>query len=165
MGAVKEWAFSVCVAAVVGTVAEMFSPEGSTKRIFRLCITVFFICCLFSPLIGIITDAVGSKGAFGDAFVESGAEYLEEENSVEEDYVSYILSEFQKNIEEIVKETLRELEINTSEVAVSVNIDADNCISINEVEVMLSEDVRAMGPDAVLAIKKRIGITPKISFK
>ena len=160
-----EWAFSVCVAAVVGAAAEMFSPEGSTKRIFKLCVTVFFICCLFSPLLGIAADIIQNED-FADEFINGQAdEWMSEENSLDKEYGQYVVDEFKRNIEDIVRDALKEIKINNAEVEVSVNIDADNCISITEVEVILSEDVRELGADVAFAIKKRIGTTPNIYFK
>lgn len=47
----KQWAFSVCAAAVAGGIAHMILPKSGLSKIFSLTASVFFLCALLSPLL------------------------------------------------------------------------------------------------------------------
>ena len=52
MDSVMKWGMSLCCAALAGGVAQILSPGGSMERIFRITLSVFFLCCVVSPFNG-----------------------------------------------------------------------------------------------------------------
>ena len=161
MDAIRRWAFSLCAAAIAGTIAEMFSPEGGTKRIFRLCAGVFFLCCLFSPVLEVV-----SAGISADRLLEVSAagECGDEPDGMSGVYERQVEKEFCRNVERLASEALARAGINNAEISVSVNIDMDNCISISEVEITLGEDMRPQELRAARAVEQSIGIKPVVRF-
>ena len=159
--AVRGWAFSLCAAAIVGAIAEMFAPEGGARRIFRLCVSVFFLCCLFSPALELISDGISQE----DWEIDSPDDaYMEQAQGLNGAYERRVAEDFRRNVERLAQEALESAGINNAEIAVSVNIDMDNCISISEVEVTLSEDMRPQELRAIMAVEQSIGIKPAVRF-
>ena len=159
METVRTWAFSLCAAAVVGAIAELIAPQGDTKKILKVCVSAFFLCCLFSPVIGLLNAAPASIGEeLPDTVMYDGTGYGEEL------FERQVLSAFAENIGRIAREALEESGIAAEEISVRVNIDGDSCISISEIEVTLGEELRTQELRAISAVEKRIGIRPKIGF-
>lgn len=51
MDILREWAFSICAAMVACGIALQIMPKTNLAGIFKLVVSVFFLCCLLSPLI------------------------------------------------------------------------------------------------------------------
>ncbi len=51
MEAIKQWAFCACISVVIGVVASFLSPPGNMEKIYKYVISLFFLCCLFSPVL------------------------------------------------------------------------------------------------------------------
>ena len=49
MDAVRQWAFSLCAAAMVCAVIELLLPSISLAKMTRLALSVFFLCVLIQP--------------------------------------------------------------------------------------------------------------------
>lgn len=164
MEKIREWAFSACTAAVIGAVVKMFVPKGGTGKIVTLCVKVFFLCCLFSPLIGMVTGLGTVQPEAWEQLAEISAEESEG-SELQHQLESRILLEFCTNVERLAADTLQEMGIKEPEVAVSIHIASDNRISISDVEVTLSEDERMREAEVLLAVRERTGVTPKLRFK
>lgn len=50
MDAVRQWAFSLCAAAMACAVIELLLPNISLAKMTRLALSVFFLCVLIQPL-------------------------------------------------------------------------------------------------------------------
>ncbi len=159
MEAVRTWAFSLCAAAAVGALAELLAPNGGTKRMLKLCVSAFFLCCLFSPALRLLTSAPGAADAL---LPENALEYSAED--AEEMFERQVVSAFAENIERLAADALKESGISAQEISVRVNIDGDNCISISEIEVTLDGGLRLQELRASSAIEKRTGVRPRLIF-
>lgn len=51
MEGVRQWAFALCTAMVVCAVAQMLLPKGNMQKIMQVTMSVFFLCCLLSPIV------------------------------------------------------------------------------------------------------------------
>lgn len=51
MEALKQWAFSICCAMVACGIMQILMPKSSLERMFKLVVSVFFLCCLLSPFL------------------------------------------------------------------------------------------------------------------
>ena len=56
MEIIRQWAVSICFAAVVCAVVMMIVPPGSTEKVFRITVSAFFICCAVLPIINNFSD-------------------------------------------------------------------------------------------------------------
>ena len=50
MEALRQWAFSLCAAAMVCALIELLLPGISTAKMVRLALSVFFLCVLIQPI-------------------------------------------------------------------------------------------------------------------
>lgn len=51
MEAIKQWAFSICAAMVTCGLSQTLLPKSSMEKIFRTTVSIFFLCCLLSPIV------------------------------------------------------------------------------------------------------------------
>jgi len=51
MEGLRQWAFSLCCAMVACGLAQILLPHSGLERMFKLCVSVFFLCCLLSPVV------------------------------------------------------------------------------------------------------------------
>jgi len=51
MGAIRQWAFSLCVVMVACGMMSMLLPKTNLDKMFRMAVSVFFMCCLLSPFV------------------------------------------------------------------------------------------------------------------
>ena len=51
MEGIKQWAFSVCAAMVACGLCQMLLPKAGMEKIFRMTVSIFFLCCLLSPIV------------------------------------------------------------------------------------------------------------------
>lgn len=151
MEAVKNWAFSVCCASVFCGILNMILPEGSTQKIFKAVIYVFFLCVVISTFSGF---------DFSDLWFASGEK--------DKDYLSGSENEFNEISEEFiedeiicaVKEIFTYEGIEPKDISLKVNISGEGSIDIIDFTVVLE---KAENPDELSEkIFKKTGIEPKI---
>ena len=78
MEAVRQWAFGLCAAAVACALAQLVLPGAGMQRVFRITCSVFFLCCLLSPVAlapGDLRLAAGRQAVLGQ--VEARSQQLE----------------------------------------------------------------------------------------
>ena len=47
----KEWAFSICLATVVGCMVKIILPESGMGRLVNLVMSIFLLFCMFSGFV------------------------------------------------------------------------------------------------------------------
>ena len=50
MYAIRQWAFSICAAAIVCVLLQMLLPSFSVSKLARIGIALFFLCALLQPV-------------------------------------------------------------------------------------------------------------------
>lgn len=51
MDGIREWGYSLCAAAIACGMIQVLIPNAGAGRVMRMTVSVFFLCCLFSPLV------------------------------------------------------------------------------------------------------------------
>lgn len=153
MDAIKNWAFSVCCAAITGSIMNFILPEGNTSKTFKTVLCIFFLCVVVSPLINLnytfhdfkYEDRTNNDSLINDnMFLDASSEYLEKE----------ILSETEKII---LSEGIK-----AKDIFVKINISENGSIDINKFEIVLYE---CSNIDVLKEkILKEIGFAPDITF-
>ncbi len=141
MEIIKQWALSLCVAAVAGAAAEMILPEGSLQKVFKITFSVFFLCCLFSPaLANVKLDMSYSETALTETESLAG----ELESSVNRQ----ITDSAAASVEKLAQKELEAMGIFSAKTAADINIAEDGGILINRLQITLPAGTGA-SPDAV----------------
>ena len=150
MEAIKNWAFSVCAAAICGGILNMLLPEGNAQKTYKAVFCVFFLCVLSAPLSEIkIPDF--------EKLAEN-IEIIETQNGNEFNEIS---AEFiKKQIIEDTSAILLQENIAEKDISVKVNISEDGSIDINKFVLTLGYSEY---PDALVRrIYQKTGIEPEI---
>ncbi len=148
MEAVKNWAFSICAAAICGAVLNIVLPEGGAQKTYKTVLCVFFLSVLVSPLTQIEIPN----------FLEI--------SDIEYNYTQITENEFTENSFEMIEEKiltdtknlLREKGITPKDISVKVNISESGSIDINKFVLTLDENPFGLSQE----IYQKIGITPEI---
>ena len=150
MDQIRNWAFSICIASVCGSVLNIFAPEGSLQKTCKCVISIFFLCVVVSPMLDIdISDLVSSDKTY------LGAEYSYEENEFEE----ISIKAFEENLIYETEKLLTEKEVDFEDVSINVNISEDGSIDISEFNITF---YREGNFDSLKnEIKEKIGIEPE----
>jgi len=157
MEAIRQWALSLCVAAVAGAASEMLLPEGGAQKIYRISFSVFFLCCLFFPLIGMTGISFGGVSLKETAGDSRAAEL---QNALEEQFTS----DFRAAAEEKTVETLEASGICGTKVEADVNIDDSGSILIERLIVTVPSGEEASEEKIKAIVEKAIGISPEVDF-
>ena len=148
MEAVKSWTIGICMASLAGTVAHFLSPSGSTQRIFKVVISVFFITVMVYPIVGLSSDSIDE---FVDSYTYSDS-YIDNTEQIAE----IVLNQSVSQIKISVGELLDKIEIKDYEISVNTDIDENDSIVISSIEIEIREEYRAKVNEIYNELKKNI---------
>ena len=154
---VRQWGLSVCMAAVACGIAQMLLPPGSTEKIFKVSVSAFFLCALFMPIMTTRVDFDISDYGLSET-QEDVSEKLKE--SVSERFSA----DAQKIIEQKVNSELSKMGITPGDIRIDITTSDDGTVTIDAVELTLS-DMYAKDHDRLrAAIQNALGITVRIGY-
>lgn len=152
MEMIKNWAFSVSVAAITGGMLNMIFPDFGTQKTFRAIVSVFFISVLISPLAKIEIPEFG---------IFSKNELIREEQD-ENEFIGNSEAALEKRIAAIARESLQEKGYFPKDISLKVNISAEGSIDIIEFSVFAQNG--ADGEEMKKIVFEKTGIEPEIVF-
>jgi len=120
MAGIRQWAFSICCTMVACGLAQILLPKSNMERLFKLCVSVFFLCCLLSPILLQKPELRVQVQEYAQEDIQRRAEQLSE--VVERQSTSAV----QASLEKIVADKLLEMGINYSSVAIHINTNGQN---------------------------------------
>ena len=142
MDEIRNWAFSICSAAICGAVMNIILPEGSTQKIFKSVFCVFFLCCVISPLLTM--DFLNEKNFFAALEIEDA-----DENSLESGFYEPSARIMEEEIRTKTENILRSENVEFGNISVRVNILESGGIEINEFSIAVY--------DIPESVKEKIG--------
>ena len=160
MDAVRQWAFGVCAAAVACALAQLLLPGAGMQRVFQITCSVFFLCCLLSPVALSPWDLelpAQRQAMLGQ--VEERTRRLEA--SLQEG--THRLA--RENLRRIAAQELARLGVEGGEISVDVHEDADNGISISGCGVVLPEGYAARQQEIQAALEAYLGVPVRIGWE
>lgn len=158
MMAVRDWALTVCIAAVAGSLVRMAAPEGATQKVLNLTVSLFFLCALVSP---VLTGAVSGELTVPD-FEQSEAQYNTQ--ALEEQMQRQVEESFRGSMEQAVDAALREAEAVPLEIFVNINTEGQGGISITEVRVTLAAHEQSRSAELSQLLLEKTGQKPVFAF-
>ena len=157
---IRMWTFSVCSAAVGGSIAYLILPKGRFDKVLRWTLALFFLCALLSPL------AAGELDLTWDGIAP--AQETSDSGSLDREMERQIQTLFAEHIERAVEEHLLQAGCPVEEIVVSVHAGEDDRIYIAQIAIQL--DTASSGPIAapqLEALEKSIqdtfGVLPVIT--
>lgn len=127
MNVIKTWAVALCAACLVGAAVSFLKPEASLGKVVNFALAAFFISVLITPFIG--ANKVDFSSVFDNktdvSAVESADEYI----------ISRKLSAASEEVKRIIGEYLERKKYTFKDIEVSMNIDENGSIFINEITI------------------------------
>lgn len=151
MDTIRNWAFSICCAALAGGILNFLLPKNDLQKTFKTVFCVFFLCIILSPLSEINFSKISFSG-FGEEDFEN--EFMENDFNLFS--VEYIENELISS----TKRILEEEQLIAEDITAKVNISEEGNININEFVLILKKSEKA---DSVAEkIYLETGIEPEI---
>ncbi len=130
MEVIRDWALSLCLAALAGMMVHILTPAGNMDRIVKTVVAVFMLCALFSPLL--LQKNIELKLP-ENTDVSQNETYLQ----LEETLRSEMEEQVKRQITELVKAELEKSGIHEAKIRINMDTNEDNRISINSVTLVL----------------------------
>lgn len=136
---ISDWAGSIIVAVIIGTIIEMILPNGNSKKYIKMVIGIYILFTIVSP---VITKFTGNKFQISDAFsldeyIDDAKNSVEIHNTLVEDNNQSIREMYISGIQDDLKAKLysKGYEVNNIELDVS----NDGNYTINNIKVELEK--------------------------
>lgn len=135
MDSMRSWALAICFACVLGSILSMVFPDGSSKKLLNMIVSMMILCVIFKP--------VSSLGKFMMKLDESVFEVSQYENSeLNNEMASNAQNIYASYLRENLQQALDENNISYENITINMDTLEDYSISIGQVEVVVkNEDV------------------------
>lgn len=131
MTAVKSWTLLICILSIISTLFEMLLPRGKIEKIFKVVLGIFILCSLLMPL-----KALSSSMKFNS---KNEKVFVKEENKLKNIIENQMKISSEVNLKSNIKNLLKRKNVKPEKINVIMDTDNNNCISIKNIEVYLSE--------------------------
>ena len=148
---IRNWAFSLCVSAICGSLLNMLLPEGSGQKTFKFVLCIFLLCVILSPLKDI------DFPDYNNIFIKSEYVAAKDDNN---EFINRSEDFIEEQIKKDTSEILTEYGIDFKDIIVEVNILENQSIDITEFSLFLpktkdTENIKSK-------IQEKIGISPEV---
>lgn len=153
MNEIKQWAYGITVAAIIGSIVLSLSPKGSTEKLVKTTVALFLMCAILYPFI---------SGANPTELFEK-IELPDLDTSLaQNDFAQNLLEdELRKKIIDILTEN----GINDPDISINISIENENEMKINSVQILAAEEYKNLFEKAEIALRSQLGIETKIEVK
>lgn len=158
MNAVQQWAFSVCAAAVAAGIARMLLPGAGLEKMFTLTVSVFFLCCLLSPL------ALRDPGLNLDIGGIVWQQSREDGEQLRELADQQALELARNSIHRLIRDKLTQLGINAGEITINITTNGQNNVVIEEVVILLDDRHKSRNSEIRSALREELGLDVQIAY-
>ncbi len=135
MEGLHEWVFSICAAMVVCGIALQIMPKSNLAGIFKLVVSVFFLCVLLSPIIIRFPNASLEIEEKSNQIAQEKAESLQRviDNQTQ--------SAASKSVEKIIAKKLQQMGIKYHGLTINITTNGQSETDA-AVEIILDEEMR-----------------------
>lgn len=116
MDAVRQWAFSLCAAAMACAVIELLLPGISLAKMTRLALSVFFLCVLIQPL--------GPEAYRGEISLKTG-HGMEQAEEYAAEISGRIGEELSGSVRSVVEEELASMGLSPAEYELEIGLESE----------------------------------------
>ena len=143
----RQWAVSLVISGIAGTVVSLLAPRGNTEKALRTVVRIFVVCVLCSPLTKLETDAEFPDFSF------------EEYEAAQTDLLGKQLEETcRQAVGDVAREIAEELGITGYNVSADLYTDDEMCIIIQNIHVVLPADYKALASEFSKKMESRLGV-------
>lgn len=158
MEGIREWVLAVCAAAIGGGLVHMLAPQGNVQKVLKVSLSVFFLCCLLSPVWS------------GDLQLEfeqaqDAPEGTQRTEELQQAYEDTIEAQVRAQLAEAVRIRLGENGITCLQIVINTTTTQTGSIDISSVTVELDEGYSDRAEDVEREVEELLGICPEVYFR
>lgn len=162
MNFLKNFTLSFCGAAVVGCCLKLLCPNGAMEKVFRVSISVFFLCCVATAVFSSPVDTGvwrewEQRISQGET-VGSGEDY-------QTAFRKQVVEQFQYSMELIVRQTLEKESFYPKKIIVSVHDQENGSIEMNQVILLMDSEYRREDAKVKELLYRQIGLWPEVNYE
>ncbi len=139
MEAIKNWAFSLCIAAITAAIVQMLIPKGNMEKVIRITVRMFVLSVVLAPLF----MNFDFKADIGSAFEIKTENYAKQFSS---DADEILKKELSVRIGTMIEAELEKIEVYPKSVDVNIVSVEDN-LKIEDVRVKLNSKYKIKETD------------------
>lgn len=160
MDFIRSAALSVCTAAVAGSLLYLVSPAGSMRRVYRVGVAAFFLCCIVSSVAGVDFDFSSSAldGALDAGGYSSG-------ETLSQALGQQVVDQFERTIADTIRTELEQKEVYPQNIFVSAHVRNGGSIEMEHVTISLDTDYRGADADVKLIVYNAVGFMPEVIYE
>ena len=150
----RQWAFSLIISGIAGTLVSLLSPRGNMEKALRTVIGIFIVSVLCSPLTKLETDA---------DFIGFSVE--QNEPAMAHSLGRQMEDSCRKTIGIAVKDVASEVGINDFEIETDLYIDDNCCIIIQDIHIVIPSENKASANEFSDKLQKKLGVPVTVECK
>jgi hypothetical protein len=154
---IKQYAFSLCVCALISTLILMLIPKSNLSKVVKITLSVFFLSSFLSPFLWNI-DLKSEIERYSPISFEE--EYNKQYLKTNE----YLINEVQLEVERMVLSELSNIGVQAIDVEIKIKNTNYQEFAIESVEIYLNKADIKYQTDVYLKAKEVTGINPQIIF-
>lgn len=154
-GGMKQWAFALCAAMVACGIAQMLLPKGNMQKIMQMTVSVFFLCCMLSPVALQNTQLRIDVQEYAQEEIDRRAEQLTREAERQAGQAA------ETGLAEMVRQKLDKLGIKPLNLAIHMNEDGQ---SAPEVELLLAAEHEQKRRQIQQAVEEELGLHLQLRY-
>ncbi len=156
MDIIREWAFSICAAAIAVGILTVIMPESSMNKLIKTVVGVFFVIVIFSP-VKVLLNGIDSIDIFS---VESEVLY---EDAIE--LTNKILNEQAAiQMESLLINELTGLGIENAHFQIFINTTKEFSIHITKIVLTLNEMYKSRESEVYFRLKDELELPVEIIY-
>lgn len=144
----RQWAVSLIIAGISGTVISLLSPRGSMEKTLRAVIGIFIVSAVVSPL-----SELAEKDSIFPAFANENIRV-----STDDRLGEYILEMCEDTVGRVISETAEEHGIKKFGVDADMHTDEYNCIIIHRICITIPSSEAAKRHELSAELEKKLGV-------
>ncbi len=149
MNFIKQWALGLAVAAVIGAVIMILTPQGSVEKQVKTAVSLFILVAFMYPFV----SDIDFKEIFSDIPAAST-------QSREEEIRASLAAELEAEMKQSIDEALTQNGIKALHIDIDITVTKDGEVSADRVAVTVAENVSTANAKRIL--KEKVGITAEI---
>lgn len=146
-------AASLCCCLMVSALVRMIAPSGATNKIMSVVISVFTLCCLFSPVVDLVSN-------FDVSAYEYEADVISK--NLSDEYDEEVIQYTTQYISGYVSTLLESAGYDVKQVKTQVTVNNEKGIYISSIDIYLYEVTSAQRIEIENMLKSELSVKPKI---
>ena len=148
MDSIKQWAMTICFAALAAGLANIIAPKGNLEKVYKFAVSLFFLCCVLVPLFSL-------KGISLNMNLQS---VTQQNSNLQKTVDEQKLSETQSSVSALITEVCKKKGVTPLSVTTKAVIDKSGNIAISSAVVKLKKENMVKQTEIVSAVKDELGI-------